>query len=282
MQRPSSIDQVDDARRARAAGRAACADIALPQHAADLAAGRVARVQHAPHAVRAFERQRRLAVGAAIERRAPRPSARARSAGRPRPARAPPARRTGRRRRPCVSAACRLGRVVGADRGGDAALRVAGVALAGSALVRMRTSPAPASSAAARRPAMPLPMMRKSAREVHGGIRSCYPRPILTTDPHAPSNQCQTPYAVPSPSTSARPRRAIPIEIGAGVGRAGSPALLDARRSAGAGASSSRARRSGSCTASASSGVTGEEPILIPDGERYKNVSDGRCASTTR
>ena len=70
-----------------------------PTAPADLAAGRVARVQHAPDAVRPFDRQRRRARRR--RDRTPRPSrsARARSAGRLRPARAPRARRTGRRRR---------------------------------------------------------------------------------------------------------------------------------------------------------------------------------------
>ena len=70
-QRPSSITQIDDAgvivgrdpRQPRGAH---------PQHAANLAAGRIVRVQHAPRAVRAFHRQRRLAVRRAIELDAPR------------------------------------------------------------------------------------------------------------------------------------------------------------------------------------------------------------------
>ncbi len=44
---------------------------ARPERAGDLAAGRVARVEHAPHAVRAFASERRLAVLVAIERGAP-------------------------------------------------------------------------------------------------------------------------------------------------------------------------------------------------------------------
>ena len=39
------------------------------------------------------------------------------------------------------------------------------------------------------------------------------------------------------------------------------------------GASSSRPRRSGASTASGSQGVTAEEPILIPDGERFKHLA---------
>ena len=44
---------------------------APPQHAADLPAGRIVGVQHAPRAVRALDRQRRIAVGVAVERGAP-------------------------------------------------------------------------------------------------------------------------------------------------------------------------------------------------------------------
>ena len=54
----------------------------------------------------------------------------------------------------------KIGRVARSDGRGDPALRVAGVALGGSALVRISTSPAGLSSATARSPAMPLPMMR--------------------------------------------------------------------------------------------------------------------------
>ena len=103
----------------------------LPEHAADLAAGRVAGVQHAPHAVRRLAAERRPAVGVAIEPRAPVDAARARSAALPRRARAPPLRRTARRRRESCRAACSAGAVVVADRRRDAALRVAGVALRG-------------------------------------------------------------------------------------------------------------------------------------------------------
>ena len=128
-------------RRRATCASASCDDVtpgvrrdARPQHAADLAAGRVARVQHAAHAVRAFARQRRLAVGVAIERRAPRRSARARSAGLRRRARRTA--RSSHRPSPAaiVSARVQVRRVVGADGGGDAALRVAGVALAGLGL----------------------------------------------------------------------------------------------------------------------------------------------------
>jgi hypothetical protein len=41
------------------------------EHGADLAAGRVAGVQHTAHAVRALDRQRQLAIGPAVEPRAP-------------------------------------------------------------------------------------------------------------------------------------------------------------------------------------------------------------------
>ena len=48
-----------------------CAATLLPQHAADLAAGGVARVQHAAHAVRGLAAERRAPVRVAIEGRAP-------------------------------------------------------------------------------------------------------------------------------------------------------------------------------------------------------------------
>ena len=41
-------------------------------------------------------------------------------------------------------------------------------------------------------------------------------------------------------------------------------------------ASSSRARRCGGCTATPSQALTSEEPILIPDGERFKQLADRR------
>ena len=72
---------------------------ARPQRAADLAAGRVARVQHAARAVRPLDRQRRLAVGVAVERARPTRSARARSAGPSSTSTSTAAGRTARRRR---------------------------------------------------------------------------------------------------------------------------------------------------------------------------------------
>src|SRR4029079_2596985 len=44
---------------------------ARPERAGDLAAGRVAGMEHPPHAVRAFASERRLALPVAIERGAP-------------------------------------------------------------------------------------------------------------------------------------------------------------------------------------------------------------------
>ena len=72
-------------------------------------------------------------------------------------------RRTGHRRRQ----SCRgmqLRRVVRADGRSNTALRVAGVAFARLGFGQDEHVAVPASSGAARRPAMPLPMMRKSAR----------------------------------------------------------------------------------------------------------------------
>ena len=103
-------------------------DDALPERAADLAAGRVAGVQDPADAVRRFEPERRLAVRVAIEPRAPVDQlahvarafldehAHGRFVAQP------------------VAGADRVGgvqrrAVVGADRRRDAALRVAGVAL---------------------------------------------------------------------------------------------------------------------------------------------------------
>ena len=107
---------------------------ARPQQPADLASGRVARVQHAAHAVRALAAERRAApVAIAIERGAPLEQladvadavlhehahgvfvAQAVAGGH----------RVGE---------MLLRRILGADRGGDAALRVAGVALGGIGL----------------------------------------------------------------------------------------------------------------------------------------------------
>ena len=140
---PSGIEVVGRRRRARRrsadrrsparARRRGCADARdarCPQHAADLAAGGVAGVQHAADAVRRLAAERRLAVRA--RDRTPRPSRSARWTS----ARAVLDQRRGRPRashRPSpaasVSVSVQLPGVVVADRGGDAALRVAGVAL---------------------------------------------------------------------------------------------------------------------------------------------------------
>ena len=100
---------------------------ALPQHAADLAAGGIAGVQHAADAVRRLAAERRPAVGVAVEPRAPLEQLAHVRAGLLDERRGPPPRRTGRRRREsCRPRAAPA--VVVADRRGDAALRVAGVA----------------------------------------------------------------------------------------------------------------------------------------------------------
>ena len=100
---------------------------ALPEHASDLAPRGIRRVQHAAHAVRAFGCERRLAVGVAIEPRAPvdqlariaRPFVAEDANG------ALVAEAVARDHR---VGGVQFGRIVFADRRGDAALRVLGVA----------------------------------------------------------------------------------------------------------------------------------------------------------
>ena len=106
---------------------------ALPQHAANLAARGVAGVQHAPNAVGRFAAERRLAAGVAIEARAPGEQLA--------DVRGPCSTSTLHRRlvAQTVAGADRVARVqrrrvVVADRGRDAALRVSGVALGGFGL----------------------------------------------------------------------------------------------------------------------------------------------------
>ncbi len=103
-------------------------DDTLPQRPANLAAGRVARVQHAADAVGGLEAERQLARRVAIEPRAPLDQL----------AHVPRAfldeHAHGRLVAQSVAGANRVasmerGAVVGTDRGGNAALRVAGVAL---------------------------------------------------------------------------------------------------------------------------------------------------------
>ena len=145
-------------------------DDALPQHAPDLAPGRIGRVQHTPHAVRAFGCERRLAVGVAIEPRAPLDEL-ARIA-RPFVARArePRARRTGRRRRSSCRAACSSGESSGPIAAAMPPCAYSVLLSLGSAFVMMTMSPAGASSTAARSPAIPLPTIMKSPRTSTG----CY------------------------------------------------------------------------------------------------------------
>ena len=102
---------------------------ALPQHAPDLTPCRIGRVQYAPHAVRAFGCKGRFTVGAAIETGAPIDQL----ARIPRPLLAKEvngalvAEPVARDHRVVGVQFCR---VVSADRRGNAALRVLGVALA--------------------------------------------------------------------------------------------------------------------------------------------------------
>ena len=85
---------------------------ALPEHATDLAPRGIRRMQHAADAVRAFGRERRLAVGVAIEARAPLDRARACSAAPRRRGRERRARRRGRRpRSSCRRRAVRANRL---------------------------------------------------------------------------------------------------------------------------------------------------------------------------
>ena len=104
---------------------------ALPQRAADFAAGRIVRVQHAAHAVRRLVPERKRAGRVAIEPRAPVDELADVARAVARPARAP---RT-RRREPSPArnrvGGMKVGAVVGADGRRNAALRVAGVALVG-------------------------------------------------------------------------------------------------------------------------------------------------------
>jgi len=105
----------------------------LPQHPADLAAGRVARVQHAPDAVRRLASERELAVAVAIEARAPVDELAHVARSVPdqhvdRPLVAKPV--AGAQRIRGVQRRA----VVGADRDRDASLRVAGVAFFGIGL----------------------------------------------------------------------------------------------------------------------------------------------------
>ena len=122
------FDDGADRQRVRQHANARNRGDAVPQHAPDLAPRRIGRVQHAPHAVRAFGCERRLTIGAAIETRAPFDQL-------ARIARtffakdvngalvAEPVARDHR------VVGVQFGRVVFADRRGDAALRVFGVAL---------------------------------------------------------------------------------------------------------------------------------------------------------
>ena len=186
-------------------------------------------------------------------------AARARSAGPPRRARATAA--SSHRPSPArsVSAACSAGRVVVADRGGDAALRVAGVALGrvGLGEDRGRGPPAP-DAIAARRPGDAAADDQEICVGVHADV--------ILPSPRMPMDPVRIDVATPSRAL----RR-----------HASATALLDrarrdcstrsARRRA---ASSSRARWSGGCTApQLARAAGGAEPILVPDGERYKQLA---------
>ena len=143
------------------------------EHAADLATGGVAGVQHATNRVRRLAPEGGTSVGVAIEPRAPfEQLADVGDALLDQDA-------DGGFIAESVAGADRVGRMEGrtvvvADRGRDASLRVTGVALAGLGLGQDEARPAPASPMAARRPAIPLPMMRKSVRSVAKALE-CYP-----------------------------------------------------------------------------------------------------------
>ena len=178
MQRPPLDDQLDRARVALDA-HARLLRHALPQRAAELAAGGIGRMQHAPAAMRAFAAERQRARVVAIEPRAPldqfvhvahavfdqhahggrrRTGRHRRRWCRPRVARAY---RRGQPRRQCRPARSRCCSRWDWPSSGRA---------------RRRRG---ARSAAARRPAMPLPMIRKSVRrgtECYPSIRFDRPR----------------------------------------------------------------------------------------------------------
>ena len=136
-----------------------------------------------------------------------------------------------------------LRRIVRADGGGDAALRVPGVALGRIGFRQDGDAAVSARSMAARKPAMPLPMMRKSVRSP----TDCYASTTgqaatASADMRADrANSHMATLRIESPSAGA-----YPVLIGAGHAR-------DARRSSsirlalGPRASSCRARSSGTC-----------------------------------
>ena len=254
-------DELDGARvigRANAGERRG----AEPQDAPDLAARRVARMEHAPRAVRALDRQRRRAVSLAIERRAPchqladvtRPFF--------------DEHLHGARVAEAISRGHRVGRVErrripGTDRRGDAALRVARIPLP---RLRLREDEhgARASQLHGR------PETRDTATDdeevrvkIHALVRSCYPTIRYSRDSDLPTDANRLHVHVPS--------GAYPIEIVAGAARRIGAMVdaLDAPKRRFIVSNPTVWRLHGDALAD----LTREEPILLPDGERFKNLA---------
>src|SRR2546430_1216178 len=124
----------------------------------------------------------------------------------------------------------------------------------GSALVRMRTRPADASAIAARRPAIPLPTMAKSVRSA----TECYPPPRA---------QKMDPLRI----EVSTPSRAYAVTLGDGVLDRARRLLddlgLPERRFI---VSSPLVWRLHGLRAASAFGPA--EPILVPDGERFKQM----------
>ena len=268
---------LDDAARRRARGltsRRPAAPTRAPQHASDLAAGGVAGVQHAPRAVRAFDRERRRCRRR--RGRTPRPSrsARARSRGPPRRAPAPHARRTGRRRRQSCRRHAAPANRPGRPRRRCRPARSRCCPRAGSAFVRMRTSPAPAELDG-------RPQARDAAADdeevgvkVHASRSdpAILPlRSVLATP--APLEKPATTGPLMSDASRLQVRRLWHISRRNCRRRRSTPAaLLDAlgvpkRRFVVSNPTVWRLH------GDACRGASAEEPILIPDGERFKQLA---------
>ena len=154
---------------------------------------------------------------------------------------------------------------------------------ADSALVSTRTRPAGASSAAARSPAMPLPMMRKSpcnSTRVDPAILPPASREGTRPSTHPSSPQPAHPDDVlrpspqrPSAFRSTRRRATTRSRSQTGSSARLARRCLDCARGAGpalprlepAGLAAARRRLPGA--------LSSEPPILIPDGERHKQLA---------
>ena len=239
----------------------------------------------------AFARQRRLSVGIAIERHAPLDQLANVAGSVLAPARRPPLVAQ------AVAGSQRVGavqrRAYRRDRAAAAMPPWAYPVLlsVGPAFVRIRTSPAPSSSAAARSPAMPLPDHDEIGPQLHQLLSYQRIDSEFGCDPSATSERrairrrrLQQPHGrIVRRELRAFRRRHSPlhlsivIEPGAAT-RLGE--LLD-EASFPVRDSWSPTPRSGGCTARPFAGLPGIAPILLPDGERFKNAADRRRASTT-